>query len=48
MAAKPFHGGAGEEIAFGIFRARREARVLFCIREISGDVGDGIDQQLRC
>src|SRR5439155_15683382 len=47
MAAKPFHGGAGEEIAFRVFCARGKARVLFCIREISGDVGDGIDQQLR-
>ena len=47
VAAKPFHRGARQEIAFGVLAARGKARVLCCIREISDDVGDGIDQQLR-
>ena len=36
-----------QEVTFGIFRARRKARVLFGVGKASGDIGHGIDQQLR-
>ena len=36
-----------QEVAFGIFRPRRKARVFFRVGKASGDIGHGIDQQLR-
>ena len=47
MAGEPLHHRARQEIAFGVFRARGKARVLVRVRVVSGDIGDGIDQQLR-
>ena len=47
VAGEPLHHRARQEIAFGVFGAGGKARVLPGIREISGDIGHGIDQQLR-
>ena len=47
VTGEPFHDRARQEVAFRVFRARGEARILLCVRIVSNDIGRGIDQQLR-
>ena len=47
VTGEPFHDRARQEVAFRVFRARGEARILLCVRVVSNDIGRGIDQQLR-